>query len=292
MADYGHELVFGTFLTPQAANPESVVALAQLTERAGLELATFQDHPYQNAFLDTWTLMTWVAANTETLRIAPNVLNLPLRPPAVLARSAASLDLLLQGPVRARPRRRRVLGPDRRHGRPAPHAGRVGHRAQRGDRRHPPDVGRHHAPRRARGRRALHGQGRQARPGAGARDPDPPRRLQAADAAAHGREGRRLAAVAGVHAAGRLRARERAHRRGGGAGRPRPARDPAHAQRHHERRGRARRARARARLRHVHPRERRPVRDRALRAGGRARGARGRRGRARAAGDGHRPFRS
>lgn len=97
MADYGHDLVFGAFLTPAAANPESVVALAQLTEHAGLDLATFQDHPYQNAFLDTWTLMTWVAANTETLKIAPNVINLPLRPPAVLARSAASLDLLSKG---------------------------------------------------------------------------------------------------------------------------------------------------------------------------------------------------
>jgi hypothetical protein len=97
MADYGHELRFGTFLTPQAANPEAVVALAQLTERAGLDLATFQDHPYQSAFLDTWTLMTWVAANTQTLKIAPNVLNLPLRPPSVIARGAASLDLLSQG---------------------------------------------------------------------------------------------------------------------------------------------------------------------------------------------------
>lgn len=97
MADYGHDLAFGTFLTPSAANPQDVVALAQLTERAGLDLATFQDHPYQNAFLDTWTLMTWVAASTTTLRIAPNVLNLPLRQPAVLARSAASLDLLSGG---------------------------------------------------------------------------------------------------------------------------------------------------------------------------------------------------
>ena len=97
MADYGHELRFGTFLTPQAAEPEAVVALAQLTERAGLDLATFQDHPYQSAFLDTWTLMTWVAANTETLKIAPNVLNLPLRLPSVIARSAASLDRLSRG---------------------------------------------------------------------------------------------------------------------------------------------------------------------------------------------------
>ena len=97
MPDYGHDLAFGTFLTPQNARPDDVVALAQLTEAAGLDLATFQDHPYQAAFLDTWTLLTWVAAQTETLRIAANVHSLPLRPPAVLARAAASLDLLSGG---------------------------------------------------------------------------------------------------------------------------------------------------------------------------------------------------
>ena len=59
--------------------------------RAGLDLATFQDHPYQPGFLDTWTLLLWVAAQTETLRVSGNVLNLPLRQPAVLARAAASL---------------------------------------------------------------------------------------------------------------------------------------------------------------------------------------------------------
>ena len=99
MPDYGHELEFGTFLTPQNQRPQDVVALAQLTERAGLDLATFQDHPYQAGFLDTWTLLSWVAAQTETLRVAPNVLNLPLRQPAVLARAAASLDLLSDGRV-------------------------------------------------------------------------------------------------------------------------------------------------------------------------------------------------
>src|SRR5215212_6507421 len=97
MPDYGHDLNFGTFITPNNQRPDDVVALAQLTEQAGLDLATFQDHPYQPAFLDTWTLMSWVAAQTETLRVAPNVLNLPLRQPAVLARSAASLDLLSGG---------------------------------------------------------------------------------------------------------------------------------------------------------------------------------------------------
>jgi hypothetical protein len=97
MPDYGHDLTFGTFLTPQNQRPQDVVALAQLTEAVGLDLATFQDHPYQAGYLDTWTLLSWVAAQTTSLRVAANVHSLPLRPPAVLARSAASLDLLSGG---------------------------------------------------------------------------------------------------------------------------------------------------------------------------------------------------
>ena len=97
MSDFGHELAFGSFLTPAAGDPEAVVGLAQLSEQLGLDLVTFQDHPYQPGFLDTWTLMTWVAASTVRITVAPNVLNLPLRPPAVVARAAASLDLLSGG---------------------------------------------------------------------------------------------------------------------------------------------------------------------------------------------------
>jgi alkanesulfonate monooxygenase SsuD/methylene tetrahydromethanopterin reductase-like flavin-dependent oxidoreductase (luciferase family)/hemerythrin-like domain-containing protein len=99
MTDYGHDLLFGSFITPAAGQPETVVALSRLSERAGLDLVTFQDHPYQAGFLDTWTLMSYVAAATSTIRISGNVLNLPLRPPVVLARSAASLDLLSGGRV-------------------------------------------------------------------------------------------------------------------------------------------------------------------------------------------------
>ena len=97
MADYGHALEFGTFLTPTADDPEHVVGLAELTESAGLDLATFQDHPYNPGFLDTWTLLSWVAARTTRLKLAGNVLNLPLRGPAMIARAAASLDLLSKG---------------------------------------------------------------------------------------------------------------------------------------------------------------------------------------------------
>ncbi|KHK95559.1 5,10-methylene tetrahydromethanopterin reductase [Microbacterium mangrovi] len=95
--DYGHPLRFGTFITPVNAPPQRPVELARLTERLGYDLVTFQDHPYQPRFHDTWTLMSYVAAATTTVRIAPDVANLPMRQPAVLARSAASLDLLTGG---------------------------------------------------------------------------------------------------------------------------------------------------------------------------------------------------
>ncbi|HEY9411052.1 MAG TPA: LLM class flavin-dependent oxidoreductase, partial [Jiangellaceae bacterium] len=97
MTDYGHDLLFGTFLTPVADQAERVVALAELADQMGLDLVTVQDHPYQASFLDTWTLLSVIAARTRHVRVLPNVANLPLRPPVVLARSVASLDLLSGG---------------------------------------------------------------------------------------------------------------------------------------------------------------------------------------------------
>jgi alkanesulfonate monooxygenase SsuD/methylene tetrahydromethanopterin reductase-like flavin-dependent oxidoreductase (luciferase family) len=97
MTDYGHDLLFGTFVTPIALAPGHVLELAIAADRAGLDLVTFQDHPYQAGFLDTWTVLTFVAARTERVHISGNVLGLPLRPPAVLARAAATLDILSGG---------------------------------------------------------------------------------------------------------------------------------------------------------------------------------------------------
>jgi hypothetical protein len=97
MTDYRHDLQFGVFITPEAAHAAAVLELARLADVLGLDLVTFQDHPYQARFLDTWTLLAYVAAQTTNVRVAPNVANLPLRPPAVLARSVASLDILSGG---------------------------------------------------------------------------------------------------------------------------------------------------------------------------------------------------
>jgi hemerythrin-like domain-containing protein len=99
MPDLRRELQFGIFVTPQAAQAEAVLELAILADVLGLDLVSFQDHPYQARFLDTWTLLSVVAARTANVHVAPNVANLPLRPPAVLARSVASLDILSGGRV-------------------------------------------------------------------------------------------------------------------------------------------------------------------------------------------------
>jgi alkanesulfonate monooxygenase SsuD/methylene tetrahydromethanopterin reductase-like flavin-dependent oxidoreductase (luciferase family) len=99
MPDYGHTLRFGSFITPVNTPPHQAVELAKASDDAGLDLVTFQDHPYQSSFHDTWTLMAWVAAQTSRVHLSGNVLNVALRPPAVLARAAASLDLLSGGRV-------------------------------------------------------------------------------------------------------------------------------------------------------------------------------------------------
>jgi alkanesulfonate monooxygenase SsuD/methylene tetrahydromethanopterin reductase-like flavin-dependent oxidoreductase (luciferase family) len=97
MTDHGREVRFGYFLIPNAADP--LLATAQRVERLGLDCIGVQDHPYQRRFVDTWTLLAMIAATTSRVGVFPDVANLPLRPPAVLAKAAASLDVLSGGRV-------------------------------------------------------------------------------------------------------------------------------------------------------------------------------------------------
>jgi alkanesulfonate monooxygenase SsuD/methylene tetrahydromethanopterin reductase-like flavin-dependent oxidoreductase (luciferase family) len=97
MTDYGREVRFGYFLIPYAADP--LLATAREVERLGLDYIGVQDHPYQRRFVDTWTLLSILAATTSRVGLFPDVACLPLRPPAVLAKAAASLDVLSGGRV-------------------------------------------------------------------------------------------------------------------------------------------------------------------------------------------------
>ena len=89
----------GIFVVPDATNAASTVARLLEAERSGLDMVGVQDHPYQWRFFDTWTLLAYVARRTERVRLVPDVLNLPLRLPAMIANSVASLDSLSGGRI-------------------------------------------------------------------------------------------------------------------------------------------------------------------------------------------------
>ena len=95
MPDYGRDLTFGYFLIPNAADP--LLDTARDIEARGLDWIGIQDHPYQRRFVDTWVLLGAVAAATTRVGFFPDVANLPLRPPAVMGKAAASLDVLSGG---------------------------------------------------------------------------------------------------------------------------------------------------------------------------------------------------
>jgi len=62
--DYGRQVQFGYFLTPDASDYPEALRRAQLCDALGMDLIGIQDHPYQSRFLDTWTLMAALAAQT------------------------------------------------------------------------------------------------------------------------------------------------------------------------------------------------------------------------------------
>jgi len=97
--DYGREIQFGYFLTPYAADYPEVLRRAKLCDALGMDLIGIQDHPYQSRFMDTWTLIASLASQTSHIRYFPDVANLPLRPPVMLAKAAASLDLITGGKI-------------------------------------------------------------------------------------------------------------------------------------------------------------------------------------------------
>jgi alkanesulfonate monooxygenase SsuD/methylene tetrahydromethanopterin reductase-like flavin-dependent oxidoreductase (luciferase family) len=95
MPEREREVTFGYFLVPNAADP--LLDTAREVERLGLDFVGIQDHPYQRRFVDTFALMSAVLTATTSLRVFPDVANLPLRPPAMLAKTAATLDVLSGG---------------------------------------------------------------------------------------------------------------------------------------------------------------------------------------------------
>ncbi len=97
MPDYGHDLQFGFFLDPASTDPARTIEIAHILDDLGYDLIGVQDHPYQQKHFDAMALISYLLAQTSRIRIFPDVANLPLRAPAMLAKEAATLDQLSGG---------------------------------------------------------------------------------------------------------------------------------------------------------------------------------------------------
>jgi alkanesulfonate monooxygenase SsuD/methylene tetrahydromethanopterin reductase-like flavin-dependent oxidoreductase (luciferase family) len=92
------ELIFGVGVPASAAAADDPVGLAQEAERLGYDFVSTADHPCgHDPSYETATLLTWIAARTSRIRVASRVMAVPFRRPAMVAKLAASLDLLSGG---------------------------------------------------------------------------------------------------------------------------------------------------------------------------------------------------
>jgi alkanesulfonate monooxygenase SsuD/methylene tetrahydromethanopterin reductase-like flavin-dependent oxidoreductase (luciferase family) len=90
-------LEVGISIIPDADSLDRHRALVRTADEGGLPLVGIQDHPYQHHFFDTWSLIPTLLAETKRISFFTDVASLPLRPPAVMAKAAASLDVLSGG---------------------------------------------------------------------------------------------------------------------------------------------------------------------------------------------------
>ncbi|MDX6698585.1 MAG: hypothetical protein QOE65_1982 [Solirubrobacteraceae bacterium] len=91
------DLKLGIAVVPFTDALERSRELVRVADEGGLAFVGIQDHPYQGRFLDTFALIATLLAETRRISFFTDVANLPLRPPAVMAKAAASLDVLSAG---------------------------------------------------------------------------------------------------------------------------------------------------------------------------------------------------
>src|ERR1700761_7772544 len=92
------ELICGLNLSSSAGPGADPVGLAREAEGFGFDFVSAADHPCgRDPSYETATLLTWIAAHTSRIKIASRVLAVPFRRPAMVAKLAASLDLLSGG---------------------------------------------------------------------------------------------------------------------------------------------------------------------------------------------------
>ena len=92
------KILFGLNVPTGAEKGHDPLGLATRADALGFDFVSSNDHPCgTNPNFETWTLLTWIAASTQRVRIATRVLGVPYRPPAIVAKMAETLDRLSGG---------------------------------------------------------------------------------------------------------------------------------------------------------------------------------------------------
>ena len=66
----------GISIVPAIADLDRVRALVRVADESGLDVVGIQDHPYQGRFLETWSLIPSLLAQTERVSMFTDVANL------------------------------------------------------------------------------------------------------------------------------------------------------------------------------------------------------------------------
>ena len=92
------KVTFGVNISPSVASGSDPVADAREAEELGFDFVSVNDHLHgEEPRHETWTLLSWIAAATSRIKVAPRVLAVPYRHPAVVAKMAETLDRLSGG---------------------------------------------------------------------------------------------------------------------------------------------------------------------------------------------------
>src|SRR5437879_6904569 len=94
--------LFGIFLPQLRMSFSTIEARVRAAEEAGFDSAWFMDHlappaAREHDTLEAWTLASAIAARTISIRLGHLVLCDPFRHPALLAKMAATLDVISGG---------------------------------------------------------------------------------------------------------------------------------------------------------------------------------------------------
>jgi alkanesulfonate monooxygenase SsuD/methylene tetrahydromethanopterin reductase-like flavin-dependent oxidoreductase (luciferase family) len=91
-------VLFGLGISPKAGPGFDPVGTGTRAEELGFDFLSISDHPEgTEPTWEAWTVLSWIAARTSTIRLGTRVLGVPYRPPAMVAKMAETFDRLSGG---------------------------------------------------------------------------------------------------------------------------------------------------------------------------------------------------